>query len=43
VNWSRGKLSVRAGYEYNNQYTATGSWSQDLVKNRIFLYMKRVF
>ena len=43
VNWSRGKLSVRAGYEYNNQYTSTGSWSQDLVKNRVFLYMKRVF
>ena len=43
INWSRGKLSVRTGYEYNNQYTSTGSWSQDLVKNRFFLYLKRVF
>ena len=43
LNWSRGKISVRTGYEYNNQYTSTGSWSQELVKNRFFLYLKRTF
>jgi hypothetical protein len=42
-NWSRGKLSVRAGYEYTDQSTAAGAFKEDLSKNRVFLYLKRTF
>ena len=43
LTWSRGKLSLRAGYEFNSQSTATGPWTQELVRNRFFLYLKRAF
>lgn len=42
-NWTRGKLSVRAGYEYNTQSTTSGSFTQDFEKNRVFAYLKRSF
>jgi hypothetical protein len=42
ISWTRGKLSVRAGYEYYNQSTS-GNFSQDINKNRIFAYLKRSF
>ncbi len=42
-NWSRGKLSVRGGYEYNTQTTTTGALSEALEKDRVFLYLKRTF
>ena len=43
VSWSRGKLSLRTGYEYNDQTTSSGTWSQELVKSRFYLNMKRTF
>lgn len=43
LTWSRGKLSVRTGYEFNSQSTTSGSFSQDLVKHRLYLYVKRTF
>ena len=43
LNWSRGKLSIRAGYEYNNQSTTSGAFKEELDKNRIFAYLKRTF
>ena len=42
-NWMYGKLSVRAGYEFNTQSTTTGEFSEDWEKNRIFAYLKRTF
>jgi hypothetical protein len=42
-NWSYGKLSVRGGYEYTTQTTTSGSLSEALEKDRIFLYLKRTF
>lgn len=43
LNWSRGKLSVRTGYEYNSQSTTFNAFSEDRTKNRLFLYLKRTF
>jgi hypothetical protein len=43
LNWSRGKLSVRTGYEYNTQSTASGAFTEDRTKDRLFLYLKRTF
>jgi hypothetical protein len=43
LNWTRGKLSVRTGYEYNAQTTSSGSWKEDRDKHRVFVYLKRVF
>ena len=43
VTWTRGKLSLRAGYEYNGQSTTSGRWTQELARNRFFLYLKRAF
>jgi len=43
LSWSRGKLSIRTGYEYNNQSTTSASWTETLEKNRLFAYLKRTF
>jgi hypothetical protein len=43
ISWTRGKLSLRTDYEFNSQDTANGLWTQELVKNRIYAYMKRTF
>lgn len=43
LKWTRGKLSVRTGYEYNNLSTTSGSFSEQRDKNRIFAYLKRTF
>ena len=43
LSWSRGKLSLRAGYEYNRQDTTTGLQSSDIVRNRFYAYLKRTF
>jgi hypothetical protein len=42
-SWRRGKLSVRAGYEYNAQTTSSGLWTEEREKQRLFGYMKRTF
>ncbi len=43
VSWSRGKLSFRAGYEFNAQSTTSGVFTEDRQKNRFFTYIKRTF
>ncbi len=42
-NWRRGKLTVRAGYEYNAQTSSSGLWTEEREKHRFFGYMKRTF
>ena len=42
-SWTRGKLSVRTGYEYNSESTSSGSFSEDREKHRLFVYLKRAF
>ncbi|HUC85921.1 MAG TPA: hypothetical protein VL970_12065 [Candidatus Acidoferrales bacterium] len=42
-SWSYGKLSVRAGYEYNSQSIKSGAVTENLEKDRVFLYLKRTF
>lgn len=42
-SWTRGKLSVRAGYEYNTESTKAGNYTEDRDKDRIFAYLKRTF
>jgi hypothetical protein len=42
-SWTYGKISVRAGYEYNTDSTSSGVFSEDREKNRIFAYLKRTF
>jgi len=42
ISWTRGKLSARAGYEFNSQATS-GQSAQDQMGNRIFVYLKRTF
>ena len=43
VTWTRGKLSLRTGYEFNGQNTSSGAWSEERVKQRVYLYLKRTF
>jgi hypothetical protein len=43
VTWTRGKLSFRAGYEFNTQSTTSGIWSEDRDKHRFFTYLRRTF
>jgi len=43
IGWIRGKLSLRIGYEFNTQSTASGGFSQELVKNRVFANLRRSF
>jgi hypothetical protein len=43
VNWTRGKLSLRAGYEFNVQSTDSGLWTEEREKHRLFVYLKRTF
>jgi len=43
LNWTRGKLSVRAGYEYNTQSTSSSAFEETREKNRVFAYLKRTF
>jgi hypothetical protein len=50
LTWSRGKLNVRAGYEYNYQtittqaaMPATASTTQQRERNYFFVYLKRSF
>ena len=43
LSWSRGKLSVRAGYEYNFQTTTTGSAMEQENRNYFFVTLKRSF
>ena len=43
LSWSRGKLSVRTGYEYNTQSTSSGAFTEERDKNRLFCYLKRTF
>ncbi|MGA2246380.1 MAG: hypothetical protein ABSH48_15395 [Verrucomicrobiota bacterium] len=42
-NWSYGRLSVRAGYEYNTLSTQAGTFTEKEEKDRLFLYLKRTF
>ncbi len=41
--WSRGKLSVRAGYEFNDQSTSSSAFTEERDKDRVFAYLKRTF
>jgi hypothetical protein len=43
LSWSRGKLGVRAGYEYNYQTTTTGSTMEQRDRNYFFAHLKRTF
>ncbi len=43
LNWTRGKLSVRAGYEYNTLSTSSGPYTEEREKHRLFAYLKRTF
>jgi len=43
INWTRGKLSVRAGYEFNDQSLTSGGFTEDREKHRLFAYLKRTF
>ena len=43
LGWTRGKLSLRAGYEYNTQSTTAGIFSEDRDKHRFFTYLRRSF
>lgn len=42
-SWTRGKLSVRAGYEYNSLTTTASTFSEVFEKNRFFAYLRRTF
>ena len=43
VSWTRGKLSLRAGYEYNTQSTTSTRWTEERDKHRFFTYLRRSF
>lgn len=43
LSWTRGKLSLRGGYEYNYQETRTGPTTELRNRNYFFAYLKRTF
>lgn len=43
IGWSRGKLSLRAGYEFNTQSTASSGFTEERIKHRFFTYLRRSF
>jgi hypothetical protein len=43
LGWTRGKLSLRAGYEFNSQSTDAGGWTEERIKHRFFTYLRRSF
>jgi len=43
IGWKRGKLSLRAGYEFNSQSTASGGFTEERIKHRFFTYLRRSF
>jgi hypothetical protein len=43
IGWKRGKLSLRLGYEFNTQTTASGGFTEELVKHRVFANLRRSF
>ena len=43
IGWSRGKLSLRAGYEFNTQSTASIGFTEERIKHRFFTYLRRSF
>jgi hypothetical protein len=43
LGWARGKLSLRAGYEFNTQSTTSSGWSEERIKHRFFTYLRRSF
>ena len=43
IGWRRGKLSLRVGYEFNSQTTASGGFSEELIKHRFFANLRRSF
>jgi hypothetical protein len=43
LTWTRGKLSVRSGYDFNDQHTGSGQYAQDFIRNHFYLYLKRSF
>lgn len=43
ITWTRGKLSLRAGYEFNGQTTHAGSFTEERTKHYFFTYLRRSF
>ena len=44
VTWTRGKISVRAGYEFNTQnISSPGQPDQEFDTSRLYVYLKRTF
>ena len=43
IGWTRGKLSLRAGYEFNSQSTASAGFTEERIKHRFFTYLRRSF
>jgi hypothetical protein len=43
LSWTHGKLSARAGYDFNDQNINSGSSSQEFIRNHFFMDMKRTF
>lgn len=43
LNWTRGKLSLRVGYEYNYQLITMGSPAEQRDRNYLFLHLRRTF
>ena len=43
ITWTRGKLSLRAGYEFNGQSTTSGGFTEERIKHLFFTYLRRSF
>lgn len=42
-SWTRGRLSLRTGYEFNTQTSRNGAWSEERQRHRAYCYLKRTF
>ena len=43
LTWTQGKLSLRAGYDFNDQHTGSGQFAQEFIRHHFYFYMRRTF
>jgi hypothetical protein len=43
VSWTRGKMSVNAGYDFSEQRSGSGQNEQEFSRSHFYAYMKRTF
>jgi hypothetical protein len=43
MTWTRGKMSVHGGYDFNDQESGSGQYKQQFLRSHFYVYLKRTF